>query len=149
MHFSKKHVKSAWISKAKKQEKTSKPWGFEYYWAGFSGIHGKTLFIKAGHRTSFKFHNLKSEVLFLRTGKAEIIFGDELSLDDPVGHPLTIVKINEGDSLMVQSGCPYRIKAITDCEINEIGNNASDKPTRIEDDYGRVSPEFLNTNEEE
>ena len=144
MYVSKKHVKSAWISRAKPICKNNKPWGFEYSWAGFDGIHGKTLFIKKGHRTSFKFHMLKSEVLFLRTGKAEVLFGDELSLEDPVGHPMTIVNLNPGDSLMVQSGCPYRIKAIEDCEINEIGNNLSDKPVRLEDDYGRYCDAIKN-----
>ena len=46
-----------------------------------------------------------------------------------------------GDSLLVQSLCPYRITAIVDCEIIEIGNNASDTTFMIEDDYGRADNE--------
>jgi len=131
-----KHVKSAWV-KDGTCDIVEKPWGHESVWAGFSGVHGKTLFIKQGHRTSFKYHKLKTEVLFLQKGIAEVTFGDEYSLDDPVAHPIKTSIIKEGNSLMVQSGCPYRIKAITDCEIVEIGNNSSDKPVRIQDDYGR------------
>jgi|TARA_Y100000310_G_scaffold342962_1_gene448482 mannose-6-phosphate isomerase-like protein (cupin superfamily) len=136
---SKKHVKSSWITKAENDCSVKQPWGHEKSWSGFSGIHGKTLFIKSGMRTSFKYHQLKSEVLFLRSGEAEVTFGTEQTLVDSVGYPLEICIIHEGDTLMVQSGCPYRIKAVTDCEIIEIGNNMSDKPIRIEDDYGRVT----------
>jgi len=138
-----KHAKSAWI-KDQEARPVEKPWGFEQVWAGFSGIHGKTLFIKKGHRTSFKYHRLKTEVLFFQKGKAEVTFGDEYSLVDPVGHPLKIQKISAGGTLMVQSGCPYRIKAISNCQIIEIGNNSSDAPVRIEDDYGRLENDEKN-----
>jgi len=134
-----KHVKSSWISSGRLDEKAEeKPWGREFSWAGFSGIHGKILFISEGSRTSFKYHKLKTEVLFLQKGSAEVTFGDEFSLCDPIGHPFKTEKMESGQSLMVQSGCPYRIRALEDCEIIEIGNNAADKPVRIEDDYGRV-----------
>ena len=139
----KKHVKSAWISTTERK-RVDKPWGSEISWAGFQGIHGKTLLIEAGKRTSFKFHKLKSEVLFLRSGRAEVLFGNEWSMSDPIGHPMTVKTMNVGDSLLVQSGCPYRITAITDCEFVEIGNNATDSPVRIEDDYGRQNPEYKN-----
>jgi mannose-6-phosphate isomerase len=133
-----KHVKSAWV-KDTGPDIVKKPWGHEYVWAGFSGVHGKTLFIKKGHSTSFKYHKLKTEVLFLQKGEAEVIFGDEYSLHDKIAHPIKTKTIVSGNSLMVQSGCPYRIHALTDCEIIEIGDNASDKPVRIEDDYGRAA----------
>ena len=134
----KKHVKSSWVIKGKNNFIIKQPWGHEKSWSGFSGIHGKTLFIKAGMRTSFKYHQIKSEVLFLRSGEAEVSFGTECTLTDPVGYPLEKCIIYEGDTLMVQSGCPYRIKAVIDCEIIEIGDNMSDRPIRIEDDYGRI-----------
>ncbi len=133
----KKHVKSAWVSKNADGRMRTKPWGHEFSWGAFDGIHGKTLFIKAGFRTSLKYHLLKSEVLFIRSGEAEIEFGDELSLTDPIGHPMKKETAGSGASVVVQSGSPYRIKALTDCEIIEIGNNLTDSPIRIEDDYGR------------
>ena len=136
-----KHVKSAWISQSTRTV-VKKPWGSEISWAGFQGIHGKTLLIESGKRTSFKFHRLKSEVLFLLSGQAEVLFGDELSMSDPIAHPMTVKVMNSGDSLLVQSGCPYRITAISDCEFVEIGNSAQDPPVRIEDDYGRQNPEY-------
>ena len=132
-----KHTKSVWVSQTK-PAREDKPWGHEETWQGFSGVHGKMLYIKEGHRTSFKYHKLKNEVLFLLSGEAEVLFGDELSFKDPIGHPLKNEKMVVGNTLLVQSGCPYRIKAVKDCQIIEIGNNKQDSPVRIEDDYGRV-----------
>ena len=134
---SKKHVKSAWVSKAKTTA-TQTPWGSEIYWPGFGGVHAKSLFIKEGMRTSLKYYEIKSEVLFVRSGSVEVYFGDELSMSDSIQHPFKKEILAEGDSLLVQSGSPYRILAIEDSEIVEIGNCMQDKPVRIEDDYGRV-----------
>ena len=134
----KKHVKSAWVSTSSRDDIKEKPWGSETTWSGFAGIHGKTLFIRSGHRTSLKYHQLKSEVLMLRSGSAEVQFGDELSFTDPVAHPIKTQVMAPGDILLVQSGSPYRITALEDCEIIEIGDNRGDGPVRIEDDYGRI-----------
>jgi len=144
----KKHVKSSWIVRGSDKSIVEKPWGYEHVWAGFSGIHGKTLYISKGCRTSFKYHQLKSEVLFLRSGIAEVVHGDECSIKDLVGHPLKTSVINPGDIVQVQSGSPYRITALTDCEIIEIGNYLSDKPTRIDDDYGRQEKKIEDSREE-
>ena len=131
-----KHVKSAWKARS---SKGLKPWGEELQWAGHDSIHGKILYIKAGHRTSFKYHPLKSESLFFLRGRAQVTYGTENSLEDPIGFPLQIEGFEAGDALLVQSGCPYRIEAIEDCEVIEIGNHLRDAPVRIEDDYDRIN----------
>ena len=131
-----KHVKTAWIHRG--STKKEMPWGIEVSWSAFTGMHGKTLFIDKGKRTSLKYHKLKSEVLYIMKGEAEVTYGSELSLEGVVDHELKIDILKEGDTLNIQSGCPYRVKAITDCEIIEVGNHASDSPIRIEDDYGRL-----------
>ena len=135
-----KHVKSSWLAKIG-PARTEKPWGYEVVWHGFDDIHGKILHISAQHRTSLKYHKLKNESLFLLSGEAEVTLGDELSLKDPVGHPFRVEKMLPGDTLLVQSACPYRIKAVKDCQIIEIGNKRNDIPVRIEDDYGREQNE--------
>ena len=133
----KKHVKSAWITRTTPKKVYQKPWGKEQNWSGFQGIHGKTLFIREGERTSLKYYPRKTEMLFVRSGTVEVTFGNECSLLDPVANPMKNETMSEGDTLMVQSCCPYRISALVDSEIIEIGDNMSDKPTRLEDDYGR------------
>ena len=127
--------KTAWVSRG--TETVEKPWGYETRWSGFSGIQGKTLFIKEGERTSLKYNMRKTEVLMLRSGKAEVFFGNENTLAKPEIHPYKVETLNPGDCLLVQSGCPYRIKALQNCEIFEIGDNSADHPIRIDDDYGR------------
>ena len=134
---SKKHVKSAWVSKRGSAE-VQTLWGSEICWPGFGGVHAKSLFIKKGMRTSLKYYTIKSEVLFIRSGSIEVYFGNELSMSDSVQHPFAKETLFEGDCLLVQSGSPYRILAIEDSEIVEIGNCMQDNPVRIEDDYGRV-----------
>ena len=130
-----KHMKSAWKSRS---HKTEKPWGHEIIWSGHSSIHGKILHIKMGHRTSLKYNPLKTESLYWLSGTAMVTYGSEHSLADPVVAPVSVEQFGPGDCLMVQSACPYRIEALEDCEIIEIGNHMSDVPVRIEDDYERV-----------
>ena len=128
--------KTAWVSKGSSVHE--KPWGYETRWTGFSGIHGKTLFMRAGCRTSLKYNSRKTEVLMLRSGEAEVTFGNENTIENPDLYPYRTEALSPGESLLVQSCCPYRIKAITDCEIFEIGDNSQDTPVRISDDYGRL-----------
>ena len=142
MYVEKKHAKSAWISSS--STTIEKPWGYETSWSGFSGVHGKTLFIRKGERTSFKYNKSKTEVLMLRSGSAQVTFGDELSLEDPIGHPIKEGVLSAVDTLLVQSMCPYRITALENCEIFEIGNNAGDQSVMIDDDYGRIKTDEQN-----
>ena len=131
----KKHAKSSWTGKS---SESKKPWGREICWSSFLSIHGKILFINSGERTSLKYNSLKSETLYILSGKASALLGSEVTLSDPVQYPFKKVDLEPGACVNIQSGCPYRITAITDCVIVEIGNNRGDKPVRIEDDYGRI-----------
>lgn len=126
--------KSSWISKSSTNDR---PWGHEVQWGALAGIHGKILYIKAGHRTSYKYNSRKNEVLFLQLGKANISHADEGHFDDPIQFPMKRHTMLPGQLLNVQSGCPYRIEAVEDCVIVEIGDNKSENCIRLEDDYGR------------
>ena len=137
----KKHLKTAWVAKSN-QKSINKPWGHEESWSGFNGIHGKILYINKGKQTSLKFNKMKSEVLLLRTGSVEAIFGNECSFSDAVGNPLQRETLSPGDALLVQSCSPYRIIALENSEIIEIGNHFSDNPVRVIDDYGRESDDI-------
>jgi len=146
MFMSKKHKKTAWVSKTRIIEK---PWGEERTWSGFTGVHGKSLFIRAGHKTSFKYNTAKNETLFLRRGQAMAIFGNEYSVVEPGGdNPIEERQMKEGDVLHVQSGCPYRLIALEDCEFIEVGDCLSSTVVRLEDDYGRCDPNEDDDSEE-
>ena len=129
-------VKTAWVSKS--WIKKEKPWGQEMSWSSFTAGHGKLLLINSGHRTSLKFNPQKCESLFVLDGKLKVTFGDELTLKYPTTHPMKTEVLESGACLHVQSGCPYRLEALEDSHVIEIGNFINDVPVRIEDDYGRT-----------
>ena len=113
-----------------------KPWGFEIEWNGL--FHGKELHLRAGHRTSLKFHPSKTEVLYLQHGRIEAEVADERHFTDPVLHPAKIMHLNPGDIINVQAGCAYRLTAVDDSVVFEISSGLGQSPAvRIEDDYGR------------
>jgi len=139
-----KHHKSSWKAKS---SKTSKPWGSEIQWHAIGTISGKCLKISKGSRTSLKYYPLKDEVLFLYRGKILVVHGDEGSLHNHQKYPLRSTTLTPGELMNIQSGCPYRIEAIEDSEVIEIGSREAQPPIRLADDYGRKvdeeAPELL------
>ena len=131
-----KHAKSCWVSNSRVEQK---PWGSERIWAALEGINGKILSLQAGHRNSLKYNTIKNECLFVLEGMIEVEYGSEYSLRDPVMHPFMKAKLEYGQSFNIQSGCPYRITALTDAQVIEIGTGRAHigETIRIEDDYGR------------
>ena len=129
-----KHVKTCWIAPS---HITEKPWGEERTWHALGSVKGKILYIKEGHRNSLKVNRLKEECLFVLKGKIEVEYGSELSFEDPIMHPFKTEELSYGEILNVQSMCPYRIRALTDAQVVEIGHGPVADFIRIEDDYGR------------
>ena len=137
-----KHHKSSWRSKS---STVSKPWGSETSWHAIGTVSGKCLKISKGNRTSLKYYPLKDEVLFLYRGKILVEHGDEGTLENPEKFPWKLSSLSPGELINVQSGCPYRIEALEDSEVIEIGSRESQPPVRIEDDYGREDTSHLNS----
>jgi hypothetical protein len=139
-----KHHKSSW--KANSASKTT-PWGSEIKWHAIGTISGKCLKISGGCRTSLKYYPLKDEVLFLYRGKILVVHGDEGTLKNALKYPLKSTILHPGELMNIQSGCPYRIEAIEDSEVIEIGSREGHPPIRLADDYGRKvdeeAPELL------
>ena len=127
---SKKHAKSAWRVKTDIKEKR---WGKEGHWAALPSIHGKILYIDAGESTSFKYYPLKNESLYILSGKVEITYGNEMSIEDAVQHPFEKGIFVAGDGINIQSCCPYMIRAIEDSKVLEIGDNHSELKVKVPD----------------
>ena len=106
-------------------------------WNTMGSLQGKVIHIRAGERTSLKYHRVKAEVFFVMSGRVRAIYGDSKTLENPEKHPYQSKVLEANDILHVQSECPYRLEAIDDCQIIEVGDRAEDVPVRIEDDYGR------------
>lgn len=126
--------KHAWVSKSSKDEK---PWGETQVWNTMGNMQGKLICIRAGERTSLKYHRVKSEVFFVMSGRVRVVYGNSKTLEDPEKHPYETRTLEAFDILHVQSECPYRLEALDDCRIIEVGDRADDMPVRLEDDYGR------------
>lgn len=123
--------KTVWTSKSKRQEKS---WGFEQLIGSLSTITAKILCMKAGTSTSLKYYRKKSEVLFLRKGEIEVEYDSEKYHWQLEYRSLKRKILKEGDVLYVQSTCPYKITAIKDSEIVEIGDCQHDSPVKIEEE---------------
>lgn len=128
--------KTSWKSNS---STTSKPWGSEIQWHAIGSVSGKCLRINKGHRTSLKYYPIKDEVLFLYRGKITVMHGDEGTVKNPEKFPYRENTLCPGELINVQSGCPYRIEALEDSEVIEIGNRGHRSPIMIEDDYGRTT----------
>jgi len=131
---------------------TKKPWGYEIQWNGI--FHGKEIHLRAGHRTSLKFHRSKQEVLYVQSGLISAEIADERHFLDHVLYPARVVTLGPGEIINVQAGCAYRLTAMDDSVVFEISSGTdSSSPVRLEDDYGREVDEsgkyvFVHPNKE-
>ena len=120
--------KSAWRTNS---TKTEKDWGWEISWSAMSTIVGKILHIKAGKSTSFKYYKNKNETLYIMSGLVEITYASEFFQTDPVQHPIKKELLVAGDSISIQSGCPYKLTAVEFSEVLEIGDNSKSESVRV------------------
>ena len=88
-------------------------------------------------RTSFKYNEIKDEVLFVLDGELHVTYGDENCKFDSVDSPIKNKKLLPGDVLYIQSGSPYRLHAVKECQIVEIGNRKTSRVIRVQDDHDR------------
>ena len=126
--------KAAWKGKSMTNEK---PWGTETRWSALRSVNGKMLKIREGHRTSLKYNKRKDEAFYVLSGKVKFYYADEEWLHYKNVKMKSAI-LEEGQSMNVQSMCVYRIHALVDSDIIEIGDyEMSSDCVRIEDDYGR------------
>ena len=107
--------------------KVEKPWGYEIHWAKTDDYVGKLLFIKAGHRLSKQYHEVKEETLYVISG---VLYNYDQH-DTPM-------QILPGQSFHVKPGQIHRFGA-TYCnvEVIEVSTPHLDDVIRLEDDYSR------------
>ncbi len=104
-----------------------KPWGHEKIWAKTANYVGKKLFIKAGHRLSKQYHEVKEETILVLKGV--LIVSDK---DDKITH------VFPGEVFHVVPGQVHRFGAnYSNVELVEVSTNHLDDVIRIEDDYRR------------
>ena len=121
--------KSSWRSRSLESDKS---WGKEFQWSHPGGFTGKVLYIDKEESTSFKYFLIKDESFMVLKGKLLITYGQQQSLKDPCNYPIKKEIFNQGDTLQVQSGCPYRLKALEDSIVIEISSRADSRCVHID-----------------
>jgi len=107
--------------------KVEKPWGYEIIWAKTDDYVGKILFIKAGHRLSKQYHELKEETVYVISG---ILYN--------YGEDDRITKFYPGQSLHIVPGQVHRFAAgENSVELVEVSTPHLDDVVRLSDDYSR------------
>ena len=119
------------------RKRVDKPWGYEVIWAKShtrDGYVGKVLFINAGHRLSFQYHEEKEETIFVRSGT---LYLETSGFLDENGDS-RIIELTEGMSFHIPPLYTHRFEARDgDVELFEVSTNHLDDIIRLSDDYGR------------
>jgi len=111
--------------------KVNKPWGHELILTEENlSYTAKILFIKAGHKLSLQYHDLKQETLTLVGGQAELIVG-------PTKDQLQTNLMKPFTGYTISPNTVHRLKAITDSLIFEASTAEVGTTYRLEDDYNR------------
>ncbi|MFO7694762.1 MAG: cupin domain-containing protein [Vicinamibacterales bacterium] len=110
--------------------RVDKPWGYELLWAKTERYVGKIIHVNAGHALSLQYHNVKTETVYLASGKVRYEIGD--------AGALRVLDLLPGDRLHIPAGTVHRVTAIEDADIFEVSTPEIDDVVRLEDRYGRA-----------
>lgn len=107
-----------------------KPWGREEWLALNDRYCYKRIYINAGHKTSYQYHNQKSETNFIVSGEAEVWLEDDQGV-------MRVHQMKTGDCFDVLPPRRHRVIAKTDLILQEVSTPEVDDVVRIEDDTNR------------
>ena len=110
--------------------RVEKPWGDELIWAHTDKYVGKLLHVKAGHRLSLQFHNVKDETIHVQRGQMRFVVEE--------GGEMVERLLEPGTSYRITPGTRHRMIAETDCDVLEASTPELDDVVRLEDSYGRA-----------
>ena len=108
-----------------------KPWGKEEWLALNDFYCYKRIYINAGYKTSYQYHQFKHETNYIISGTAEVWLENEDGLVEK--------KImNAGDFFYVTPPRKHRVIAITDIILQEVSTPHVDDVIRINDEFNRT-----------
>lgn len=112
---------------------TVKPWGHEIRFAQNDKYLGKILYIKAGHRLSRQYHEIKDETIFVNNGVLILEVGD------PNSEVFERKTLGYGERFRVLPGTIHRFIATKNKPVTliEVSTPEIDDVVRLEDDYKR------------
>ena len=108
-----------------------KPWGKEEWLELNDKYCYKRIYINAGYKTSYQYHNFKKETNFIISGEAEIwLENDNGVVEKKI--------MRAGEYFNVTPPKKHRVIALTDIILQEVSTPEVDDVIRIEDDTNRV-----------
>jgi mannose-6-phosphate isomerase len=110
--------------------RVDKPWGYELLWAKTDRYVGKIIHVNAGHALSLQYHNVKTETVYVASGKVVYEIKD--------GGRIVRLDLGPGERLHIPAGTVHRVTAIEDADIFEVSTPELDDVVRLEDRYGRA-----------
>ena len=113
------------------QQRVEKPWGYEIiYTPAELSRAGKILFVKAGKKLSFQYHDQKEETMCLFSGRALIW------LENQKGE-IEKIEMETQKGYTVRPPQKHRVEAMEDSFILEVSSPETGTTVRIEDNYKR------------
>ena len=107
-----------------------KPWGKEVWLELNDRYCYKRIYLNAGERTSFQYHEKKQETNYIISGEAEVWLEDE-------NGEIQKTKMGPDDFFTVEPPRKHRVVALTDLVLQEVSTPEVDDVIRIQDDSGR------------
>lgn len=107
-----------------------KPWGKEEWLELNDSYCYKRIYINAGYKTSYQYHNFKKETNYIIDGTAEVWLENDEGIVEK-----TIMKA--GDFFNVTPPKKHRVIAITDIILQEVSTPHVDDVIRIGDEFNR------------
>lgn len=109
-----------------------KPWGKEEWLELNDRYCYKRIYINAGYKTSYQYHEFKRETNFIISGEAEVwLENDEGAVEKKI--------MKAGEYFNVTPPKKHRVIALTDIILQEVSTPEVDDVIRIEDDANRAS----------
>jgi len=117
-----------------------KPYGKEIWLELNDHYCTKRIYMNAGGRASYQYHNQKHETNYIISGEAEVW----LENDDGV---VEKIRVKANDYYVVPPRRKHRIIAITDIVLQEVSTPEVDDVVRLQDDFergdGKIESEHL------
>ena len=108
----------------------SKPWGKEIWLELNEKYCYKRIYINAGTRTSYQYHEKKLETNYIIDGEAEVWLENDEGVVEKT-------KMKKNDFFTVSPPKKHRVIALTDLILQEVSTPEVDDVIRIEDDSNR------------
>jgi len=108
-----------------------KPWGREEVVEINEKYMVKKLTMRAGHRCSLQYHNIKIETIYVLSGVLKIIQGTSRNL-------LEDKLYRAGDTITIPPGVIHRMEGVEEAVYLEASTPEMDDVVRLADDYLRA-----------